>query len=131
VSVHPRSAVERAERRAGAPPEHAHAVTTRQGSGPAAKAPHSSCGPGSASQTGHDHADHAAAFRDRFWISLALALPVVVYSETVQGWLGYTAPAFPGSGLVAPLLGTAIFAYGGQPFLTGAAKELRERRAGG
>ena len=79
---------------------------------------------------GHDHADHAAAFRERFWISLALAVPVVVYSEMVQDWLGYSAPAFPGSDLVAPLLGTAIFVYGGQPFLTGAVSELRERRPG-
>ena len=84
----------------------------------------------SAAHGGHDHADHAAAFRDRFWISLALALPVVVYSEMVQDWLGYSAPAFPGSDLVAPLLGTAIFIYGGQPFLTGALSEVRERLPG-
>ncbi|MGH2741004.1 MAG: HAD-IC family P-type ATPase, partial [Thermoleophilaceae bacterium] len=85
---------------------------------------------GRASPQGHDHSDHAAAFRDRFWVSLALAVPVVVYSEMVQGWLGYTAPALPGSGLLAPLLGTAIFAYGGHPFLTGALSELRARQPG-
>jgi Cu2+-exporting ATPase len=85
---------------------------------------------GGGERGGHDHADHAAAFRDRFWISLALALPVVVYSEMVQDWLGYTAPSFPGSELVAPVLGTAIFVYGGQPFLTGAVSELRARRPG-
>ena len=85
---------------------------------------------GRASPQGRDHSDHAAAFRDRFWVSLALALPVVVYSEMVQDWLGYTAPAFPGSGLLAPLLGTAIFAYGGHPFLTGAVSELRARQPG-
>ena len=95
--------------------------------GQTAASPH---GTGSEKHGGHDHADHAAAFRDRFWISLALAVPVVVYSEMVQDWLGYSAPAFPGSDLVAPLLGTAIFVYGGQPFLTGAVSELRERRPG-
>jgi Cu2+-exporting ATPase len=69
-------------------------------------------------------------FRDRFWISLALAVPVVAYSEMVQTWLGYTPPAFPGSELVAPVLGTAIFFYGGWPFLAGAVEEAAERRPG-
>jgi Cu2+-exporting ATPase len=83
---------------------------------------------------GHDahggHGDHAAMFRDKFWLSLLLSIPVVVYSDMVQHWLGYTAPAFPGSGLVPPVLGTAIFFYGGWPFLTGAATELRGRQPG-
>ncbi len=47
---------------------------------------------------GHeDHGDHAAQFRDRFWLSLALTVPVVAYSEMVQEWLGFTPPQFPGS----------------------------------
>ena len=53
------------------------------------------------------HGDHVAQFRDRFRLSLALALPVVVYSSMVQDWFGYSAPAFEGDGLVAPVLGTA------------------------
>ena len=77
-----------------------------------------------------DHGDHAAQFRDRFWLSLALGLPVVVYSPMVQDWFGYSAPSFPGDGLVAPVLGTAIYLYGGWPFLTGAAGEARARRPG-
>jgi nucleotide-binding universal stress UspA family protein len=59
-------------------------------------------GIGRASLHGHDHSDHGVAFQDRFWDSLALALHV--YSEMVQAWLGYTAPAFSGSGLVARAL---------------------------
>src|SRR5215218_9341189 len=43
------------------------------------------------------HGDHAAQFRDWFWLSLVLTLPVVVYSEMVQDWLGFTPPQFPGS----------------------------------
>ena len=43
------------------------------------------------------HGDHAARFRDRFWWSLALSVPVVAYFEMVQGWLGFTPPQFPGS----------------------------------
>lgn len=74
------------------------------------------------------HADHAAVFRDRFWLTLALTVPVVVYSEMFQDLLGYTAPEFPGSSWIPPLLGTLIFFYGGWPFLTGAVSEIRSRR---
>jgi Cu2+-exporting ATPase len=76
------------------------------------------------------HEGHAAAFRDRFWWSLLLTIPVVFYSDHVQEWLRYSAPDFPGSSLVAPILGTAVFAYGGWPFLTGGLDEARERRPG-
>jgi Cu2+-exporting ATPase len=69
-------------------------------------------------------------FRDRFWGSLALTVPVVFYSEMIQEWFGYAAPAFPGSDWMAPVLGTAIFVYGGSPFLKGAAREVRDRQPG-
>ena len=66
--------------------------------------------PGHTGHGGHGgHGDHAAMFRDRLWWTLALAVPVVVYSEMFQRLLGYTAPRFPGSGWVSPILGTAIF----------------------
>ncbi|MEX2654731.1 MAG: copper-translocating P-type ATPase [Acidimicrobiia bacterium] len=82
--------------------------------------------------TGHDtHAGHdPAMFRDRFWLSLALSLPVVFWSEMVQEWFGYSAPGFPGSELIAPVLGTVIFIYGGAPFLKGAVQEARDRSPG-
>jgi Cu2+-exporting ATPase len=90
--------------------------------------------------TGHDqhaghgghggHGDHAAQFRDRFWVSLALTVPVVAYSEMVQEWLGFTPPRFPGSEWVAPVLGTVVFLYGGWPFLQGGLAEARDRRPG-
>jgi Cu2+-exporting ATPase len=69
-------------------------------------------------------------FRDRFWLSLLLTIPVVFYSETIQGWFGYTAPSFPGSEWISPILGTVIFAYGGSPFLRGAVTETRDRQPG-
>ncbi|MGF1667800.1 MAG: heavy metal translocating P-type ATPase, partial [Acidimicrobiia bacterium] len=80
----------------------------------------------------HDkHAGHSVAmFRDRFWLSLVLTIPVVFYSEMVQGWFDYTAPGFPGSGWISPVLGTAIFVYGGAPFLKGALQEIRDRTPG-
>ncbi len=83
---------------------------------------------------GHDdhagHAGHADIFRRRFWITLILSIPVIIYSEMVQSWLGYSAPAFPGSGLIAPGLGTFIFFYGGSVFLSGGWDELRARKPG-
>ncbi|MFF0344010.1 copper-translocating P-type ATPase [Kribbella sp. NPDC004875] len=76
------------------------------------------------------HGDHAAQFKDRFWISLGLAVPVVFFSEMFADLLGYLPPEFPGSGLIAPVLGTVIFLYGGRPFLTGGWAELKSRRPG-
>jgi P-type Cu2+ transporter len=79
----------------------------------------------------HDgHGDHAALFRDRFWLTLLLAVPVVVYSPELQEWFGYSAPEFVGSDLLAPVLGSVIFFYGGWPFLTGAVSEARQRAPG-
>jgi Cu2+-exporting ATPase len=87
--------------------------------------------PGHGQHPGHGgHGDHAARFRDRFWWSLALSVPVVAYSEMVQEWLGFTPPQFPGSQWVAPVLGTVVFVYGGWPFLEGGLAELRSRQPG-
>ena len=87
-----------------------------------------------AEHTGHQghggHGDHAAQFRDRFWLSLALTVPVVVYSEMVQEWFGFTPPQFPGSDWVAPVLGTVVVLYGGWPFLQGGLAEIRARQPG-
>ncbi len=81
---------------------------------------------------GHDkHAGHSPAmFRDRFWLSFVLTVPVVFYSTMVQEWFGYTAPSFLGSDWIAPVLGTLIFVYGGTPFLKGAVAEARDRQPG-
>ncbi|MDX6280345.1 MAG: P-type Cu2+ transporter [Kribbellaceae bacterium] len=89
--------------------------------------------------TGHEHGgmgahgghgDHAAQFKDRFWISLALAVPVVFFSAMFADLLGYSRPDFAGSGLIAPIIGTIIFGYGGQPFLRGGWSELKSRQPG-
>ncbi|CAN5820549.1 heavy metal translocating P-type ATPase [soil metagenome] len=80
----------------------------------------------------HDkHAGHSVAmFRDRFWLSLVLSLPVIFFSEMIQEWFGYSAPAFAGSEWIAPVLGTVIFVYGGAPFLKGAVQEAGDRQPG-
>ena len=81
---------------------------------------------------GHDrHAGHdPEVFRRQFWIVLLLTIPVVVWSHSVQEILGYVAPTFPGSDLVPPVLGTAVFVIGGRVFLAGARDELALRQPG-
>ena len=79
---------------------------------------------------GHGHEDHAAMFRDRFWLSFALTVPVVYFSEMFQMLLGYRALSFPGSTWIPALLGTVILLYGGAPFLAGGYHEARQRRPG-
>src|SRR5262245_42562587 len=76
----------------------------------------------------HEHHDHAAQFRDRFWWSLGLSVPVVAFSSMFADLVGYTRPA--GTGWISPLFGTIVFAYGGVPFLTGAVSEVRARQPG-
>src|SRR5690606_17226589 len=67
---------------------------------------------------GHDqHAGHSPEmFRDKFLLSLVLTLPVIVWAAHIQMLLGYQAPAFPGSTWISPVLGTAVFVYGGWVF---------------
>jgi Cu2+-exporting ATPase len=77
------------------------------------------------------HAGHSVAmFRDKFWLSFALTIPVVFWSADVQHWLGYTAPTFPGSKFIPPVLGTLVFFYGGLVFIRGARGELADRKPG-
>jgi Cu2+-exporting ATPase len=69
-------------------------------------------------------------FRDKFWLSFGLTIPVVFWSHDVQHWLGYRAPSFPGSNLIAPILGMIVFVYGGLVFIRGAWSELADRKPG-
>jgi Cu2+-exporting ATPase len=102
------------------PPSHAHDAHTDHDGG--AQGAHGS----------HDqHAGHSVAmFRDRFWLSVLLTIPVLVWSEMVQDWLGFTAPTFPLSERIPAILGTIVFVYGGMPFLRGGVRELRDRQPG-
>ncbi|HEU0042826.1 MAG TPA: heavy metal translocating P-type ATPase, partial [Jiangellaceae bacterium] len=85
-------------------------------------------------RSGHVHHDKHAGhgdgsmFRDKFWISLVLAIPVVYFSEMVGDLFGYQPPDW--GGWIPPVLGTVLFGYGGKPFLTGAVAELRNRQPG-
>ena len=69
-------------------------------------------------------------FRDKFWLSLILTIPVVFWSAHIEQLLRYEAPAFPGSDWIPAVLGTAVFLYGGWVFVQGAVRELRDRLPG-
>jgi Cu2+-exporting ATPase len=77
-----------------------------------------------------DHTGHEQMFRRRFWISLVLSIPVLVFSPTLQDWLGYTISDFPGSEWITPVFAIIVFLYGGIPFLQMAVPELRNRKPG-
>ncbi len=72
-----------------------------------------------------------ADFRRRFWISLALTVPILALSPMIQGFLGLGETlAFPGSAYALWALSSVLFAYGGWPFLKGAVHEIGERQPG-
>jgi Cu2+-exporting ATPase len=80
----------------------------------------------------HDrHGGHSVAmFRDKFWLSFALTIPVLFWSTDVQHWFGYKSPSFPGSKFIPAILGTVVFVYGGLVFVRGAWGELADRKPG-
>jgi Cu2+-exporting ATPase len=81
---------------------------------------------------GHDaHAGHSVAmFRDKFWLSLALTIPTLVWGHMLQRAFDYHAPVFPGARWIPALFGTAVFLYGGRVFIQGAVRELKDRAPG-
>ncbi|MFP4040443.1 MAG: copper-translocating P-type ATPase [Desulfosudaceae bacterium] len=81
---------------------------------------------------GHDkHAGHSVEmFRTRFWVCLILTIPALIWEPMLQGWLGYQAPVFPGSGMIPAFFGSLVFIYGGWVFLKGAFHELADRTPG-
>jgi Cu2+-exporting ATPase len=80
---------------------------------------------------GHDkHAGHdPEMFRRRFWLTLALTIPLVVTSEMVMDWFDYTVD-LPLMEWYGPVLGSIVFWWGGWPFLAGGAAEIRNRHPG-
>ena len=77
------------------------------------------------------HAHHVDDFRRRFWVSFALTVPVLATSEMVQHFLGLRGVlAFPGDRYVEFAFASAVYVYGGWPFLTGFLGELRKKLPG-
>ncbi|MGH3206904.1 MAG: heavy metal translocating P-type ATPase [Trebonia sp.] len=88
-------------------------------------------GPEYAHQSGHGvHGDHVGQFRRLFWVMLVLAVPVVAFSGMFASLLGYRLPDAGWTTWVSPALGSAMYAWGGRPFLVGGASEVRSRRPG-
>jgi P-type Cu2+ transporter len=81
---------------------------------------------------GHDkHAGHdPEAFRRKFWLSLAITVVILAFDEHFLGLFGLAPPAVPFGGWIPPVLGAALYGYGGWPFLDGAVRELRMRQPG-
>ena len=80
----------------------------------------------------HDHHAHMVAdFRKRFWISLVITIPILLLSPLIAGFLGIEqAVSFPGQIYVLFILASAVFFYGGYPFLNGMREELSKMRPG-
>ncbi|QQG51370.1 MAG: heavy metal translocating P-type ATPase [Candidatus Saccharibacteria bacterium] len=79
----------------------------------------------------HDkHAGHSPnMFKNKFWLSLLFTVPALLFSHTVQGWLGFEL-MFSGSEYIPAVFGTLIFFYGGLVFLKGAKAEIAARQPG-
>lgn len=78
----------------------------------------------------HGHKHHEEMFKQKFFVSTLLSLPVLYFSSFVSGLLGYTPPEFTGSSLIVPVFSIIIFGYGGLPFLKMAKSEFEERQPG-
>ncbi|MGB4594933.1 MAG: copper-translocating P-type ATPase [Anaerolineaceae bacterium] len=77
-----------------------------------------------------DHSGHEEMFRRKFWVSLLLSIPVLIFSKGLQSLLGFTLPGFPGSEWIAPIFSMIVFIYGGVPFIKMAIPELKSRKPG-
>ena len=93
---------------------------------------HATHAAGAASQHSNhtDHSGHEDMFRRRFWISLILSVPVLLYTPMLQLWFGYSMPEFPLSNWVMPFFAVIVFVYGGVPFIQMAVPEIRNRQPG-
>ncbi len=83
-----------------------------------------------------DHQDHSmhhqhmiADFKKRFWVSLVITLPIIVLAPMIQELLGYEF-TFTGDRYIQFALATLVFFYGGWPFLTGLADEIKKKAPG-
>lgn len=83
------------------------------------------------SDSGYDKHEghHTHDFLKRFWVSLIITVPILLLSEMIQHWFGFTI-AFPGDKYVLLTLGTIIYIYGGMPFLKGMIGEIKAKAIG-
>jgi Cu2+-exporting ATPase len=80
---------------------------------------------------GHDHSAHdPAMFKRKFWLSLVLTLPTLVFSRGLQDILGLGGPRFPGSDYIPAVFGVVLLVYGGWVFIKGGIAEVRAKQPG-
>ena len=80
---------------------------------------------------GSHHAMMVADFRRRFWISLIITIPILLLSPLIQQFIGLEGKiSFTGESYVLFVLSSAIFFYGGWPFLKGIYSELKSKSPG-
>ncbi|SFD45005.1 Cu2+-exporting ATPase [Lentibacillus persicus] len=77
----------------------------------------------------HDHGDMVSDFRRRFYISLAVTIPILILSPMIQSFIGVDW-RFPFDQYLLFTLATFVFFYGGWPFITGGISELKEKNPG-
>ena len=93
--------------------------------------PHGHHDHGAHDHSAHDHSAHdPAQFKRKFWLSLVLTIPTLVFSTGLQDILGLTGPRFPGSEFIPAVFGIVLFFYGGLVFLKGAVDELKAKSPG-
>src|SRR3989344_715564 len=82
--------------------------------------------------SGHDkHAGHKTeSFLRKFWIAIALTVPILAYSELFEKAFGAPAPDFPGRPWMILALGSLVFFYSGWIFLASSYRELKARLPG-
>lgn len=103
--------------------------TVHDHAGHAAHGGHAGHGHGDHGNHG-DHGDHVGQFRRLFWIMLVFGIPVVAFNPMFADLVGYQLPDATWVWWVSPILGTIMYVWGGQPFLTGAVSEIQARQPG-
>ncbi|MDH5686585.1 MAG: copper-translocating P-type ATPase [Candidatus Bathyarchaeota archaeon] len=79
---------------------------------------------------GHQgHARHIEEFKRKFWVSLILTIPILLLSEMIQTWFGFSL-VIPFQKEALFLLSLVVYLYGGWPFTKGMVQEVRKRQPG-
>lgn len=108
-------------------PECGMNLVPQKGAKEAAHRPHS----GHEDHSFNKHEGHSTnIFKTKFWVSLVLSVPIVLYSDVAQKLFAYQAPAFPGALYLPFVLASVIFFYGGWVFIASAFRELKARLPG-
>ncbi|NVM63285.1 Cu2+-exporting ATPase [Mucilaginibacter sp. SG538B] len=109
--------------------EHQHEMPEMKGHQHPQHQERNGMGHGDMGHAGHDHGAMMADFRKRFYVVLAFTLPILALSPMIRHWL-HLQIGFPGDRYILFALSTAVFLYGGRPFLTGWLSELKAKNPG-